>query len=185
MIHHPQLAELASQLEAVRQHARETTRGLSDQQLAWQPAPESWSVAQCLEHLVLTMESNQQQVPAKLAAAARPAPPNYSRWKSGWIGRMIINGTRPGSRPVKTRGKFVPVAVGPGVVRRFDEKHDLLMEWIRAADGLDVTRIIIVSPFLTIFRYHLGDFFELNVGHAERHLRQADRVKLKAGFPPH
>jgi hypothetical protein len=183
VIHNPQLAELATQLEAVRRHAVETTRGLSEAQLNWQPASGSWGVAQCLEHLVLTMEGNEEQVPGKLAAAVRPSPPNYNRWKSGWIGRMIINGTRPGSRPVRTRARFVPVTVRPDVVRRFNEKHDLLMDWMRAADGLDVTRITIVSPFLSIFRYHLGDFFELNVVHGERHLRQADRVKERPGFP--
>jgi DinB family protein len=31
--------------------ARSVVSGLSDAQLNWQPAPDKWSIAQCLEHL--------------------------------------------------------------------------------------------------------------------------------------
>lgn len=183
-IRNPQLADLATQLEAVKRHGQATAGSMTPAQLEWRPDPKSWGVAQCLEHLILTMEANELQVPGKIAAArSQGAPPVYAPWKSGWIGKFIINGTRPGSRPVPTAAKFVPVTTRPDVLRRFMEKHDMLMEWIRSADGLDVTRVRITSPFLAIFRYHLGDCLTLNVVHAERHLQQADRVKARPGFP--
>jgi len=182
-IRNPQLAELAATLAAHQRFANDVAAFLSPAQLAWQAAPESWGVAQCLEHLVLSIELNELQVPGKMAAAPKLATPVYDRWKSGWIGGIIIRGATAGSRAVRTRPKFVPVTVRPDVLRRWQEKHDLLMSWIRAADGTDVTRVRIISPFFSFLSYHLGDCFTLNVVHAERHLLQAKRVKENPRFP--
>ncbi|MSR07197.1 MAG: DinB family protein [Gemmatimonadetes bacterium] len=182
-IQNPQLAELATKLEGHMRLAQAVAGGLSPAQLAWQASPESWGVAQCLEHLVFSIEANELPVPSMMAAAGKPATPSYSPWKSGWFGGFIIKGATPGSRAVKTRRKFVPVTVRPDVLRRWVEKHELLMKWIRMADGLDVTRIRVPSPIVPFLSYHLGDSLTINVIHAERHLRQAERVKTKPGFP--
>ena len=130
------------------------------------------------------MEATELQVVPKIAAArGQGAAPVYDTWKPGWIGGLVILGTKPGSRPVRTSPKFVPVTTRPDVLRRFMEETDALVGWMRSADGLDVTRIRITSPFLSFLRYHLGDCFTINTVHLERHLQQADRVKAKEGFP--
>ncbi len=183
----PRLADLARQLEAVQLHGLRTGGGLSAAQLDWPPAPGSWTVGQCLEHIILGVRANAPQVPDKVAAAKRQlGPPVYEPWKAGWIGGFLIKGVTPGSRRVRTANRFVPDPItGPGVLDRFREAHDTLMSWIRDADGLDVTRVRIRSPFLPLVTYHLGDCLTINVLHAERHLQQADRVKASPGFPQH
>src|SRR5262245_26724195 len=45
------------------------TAGLSAAQLAWQPAPERWSVAQCFAHLVVTGDAYYPRVQAAIEAA--------------------------------------------------------------------------------------------------------------------
>lgn len=172
------------QVEGARRHAQKTVSGLTADQLAWQPGPTSWGVAQCVEHLVLTLEATALQVPGKIAEArTKGTPPLYAEWKPGWIGGFLINGTKPGSRPVRTSPKFVPVTTRPEILQRFMEKTESFVGWMRDADGLDLTRIRIRSPFLSILTYHLGDCFTINTVHLERHLQQADRVKARDGFP--
>jgi len=185
-IRNEQLATLAMQVEGARRHAQTCVAGLSPAQLAWQPGTKAWGVAQCIEHLVLTLEATELQVPGKIAEAranGAGATPAYEAWKPGWIGGFLINGTKPGSRPVRTNPKFVPVTTRPEILQRFMEKTDAFVGWMRSADGLDLTRIRIRSPFLSLLTYHLGDCFTINTVHLERHLQQADRVKAREGFP--
>src|SRR6516164_4689892 len=47
---------LASDLLANDETAKRLLAGLSNEQLNWQPAPGSWSVGQCLEHLCIMNE---------------------------------------------------------------------------------------------------------------------------------
>jgi hypothetical protein len=169
----------------VRQHARRTAGGLSQAQLDWQHAPRSWSVGQCLEHLVITHERYQPEVPRLLAAArARGAPPVYQPWGTTFFGRFLLKGVTPGSRPVRTGKVFTPaVRARPAVLDVFERQLDELERWMEAADGLDLTRIRLSSPMLKLIRYNMGEALEIVVVHAERHLQQADRVKQQAGFP--
>src|SRR5262245_60127223 len=132
----------------------------------------------------MSLEAAAQQVPGKLAAAraANPAS-SYAGWKAGWAGGLLISTTKPGSRAVRTSPRFVPVTVGPEVVKRFLQQHETLKDWIRAADGPVVTRNRTKFTVLSSLSYHLGDCLTINTVHAERHLQQADRVKAKPGFP--
>jgi hypothetical protein len=57
----PEKGELNSELqgyydrvEAIRKEARQLVEGLTEEQFAWQPALNRWSIAQCLEHLNAT-----------------------------------------------------------------------------------------------------------------------------------
>ncbi len=47
----PELRSVHEELEAVKQQTAELVRGLSEEQLAWRPAPDKWSIADCLAHL--------------------------------------------------------------------------------------------------------------------------------------
>jgi uncharacterized damage-inducible protein DinB len=48
---------LAADLDANDQAAKKLVAELTEEQLNWQPAPGSWSVGQCLEHLSITNEA--------------------------------------------------------------------------------------------------------------------------------
>jgi hypothetical protein len=48
---------LAADLDANDQAAKKLVAGLTEEQLKWQPAPGSWSVGQCREHLCITNEA--------------------------------------------------------------------------------------------------------------------------------
>jgi hypothetical protein len=49
----PAIAELITAVAVARQRLVNDVGGLSETQATWQPAPDAWSVAQVLEHLVL------------------------------------------------------------------------------------------------------------------------------------
>jgi hypothetical protein len=47
--------------------ARELVNGLSEAQLNWRPAPEKWSIAQCLDHLTVASSKFDAYFTAALA----------------------------------------------------------------------------------------------------------------------
>lgn len=50
------LLDLTNDLKVTSDDARNTFGHLSTEQLNWKPSPESWSVGQCLDHLVVAHE---------------------------------------------------------------------------------------------------------------------------------
>ena len=48
---------LAADLDTNDQAAKKLVAERTEEQLNWQPAPDSWSVGQCLEHLCITNEA--------------------------------------------------------------------------------------------------------------------------------
>jgi len=184
-VRNPAIQAVAAQLPSLREHARRTASGLSQWQLDWQPGPRSWSVGQCLEHLVIAHERYVPTVPRVLAEAkAAGHPATDQPWGTTFFGRFILKSVTPGSRSVPTGKAFMPASrARPQVLDAFVGTLDDLERWLCDADGLDLTKIKISSPMLRLIRYNLGEGFAIVVAHAERHLQQADRVKQRAGFP--
>jgi hypothetical protein len=54
---------------------------------------------------------------------------------------------------------------------------------VRALEGSDVTRIVMVSPFVAFITYSVLDGCRLLVAHERRHLEQARRVTQEPTFP--
>src|ERR1051326_5209352 len=54
------LQTIASESVKLNDDARTLVAHLNDAQLNWKPAPDSWSIAQCLDHLAVTLEKDDQ-----------------------------------------------------------------------------------------------------------------------------
>src|SRR5690349_16706160 len=99
------LEGIVSQFENVTADVSESFGGLSVEQLNWKPAPESWSVGQCLDHLV---KSNEEFFPEldKLAAGTRKNT-FWQSWSplSGIAGSFLVNTLKKDGSKVKTNQK--------------------------------------------------------------------------------
>jgi hypothetical protein len=183
-LRNPALREISSRLDGVRVHARQTAGGLGPDQINWQPERKSWSVGQCLEHLIITQERYEPVIPGLIARARGTASRTYEPWKTTLVGRFIKRSVTPGSRPVPTGRVFAPSPQArPDVLNVFLRKTDELERWLEDSDGLDLGRIKLASPMSRLVRYHLGEAFDIVTLHCERHLQQADRVKARPDFP--
>src|SRR5256885_16415132 len=69
------------------------------------------------------------------------------------------------------------------VLREFLSLRDALTRRVQQADGLDLERVIVVSPVSRFFRMPLGGYFAFLLAHDRRHLWQA-RQALGAGAAP-
>lgn len=157
-------------------------------QLNWQPGPGRWSVAQCLEHLMIT-QSTYFPVLDRLAEGTF-SPTTWERYSpfSGLLGRMLIRSLDPANtRRTKTVATSRPSesAIGADIVERFALHQDELVARLRALPGTGEPRsVVITSPLSRFVTYSLADCLTILVVHGRRHLAQAQRVTATAGFPP-
>ena len=173
-------------LEQIAADAEQAFGALSAVQLNWKPAPKSWSVAQCLDHLIQT---HQLYLPLFDRLATGEASP--SLWErvspfSGFFGRMLIRTVDPATRKkVKTFGKAQPAAsdFDGRIVERFvAHQAELAAHVEMLPSDLDLDTII-TSPLLGLVTYSLDDCLDILVFHCRRHLDQARRVMEADGFP--
>jgi len=174
------------QLQQVEQELRDATARLRALEAAapaarWfdRPAPERWSVAECVAHLSLTNRAFLPLLDGALAQArhaGRPAPRRYRRDLAGWL---LAHSVEPPARMrVTTTAAFVPRASRPAseLVAEFVALQDELAARVRAADGLPIQAVTVVSPFNASVRYSAWSALTIITAHERRHLWQAEEA---------
>lgn len=152
----------------------------------WKPAPDRWSVAQCLEHLISSNEAETSLFRAvaegtysKRAAERIPLVPRL-------MGRLARWSMTPGGGvKVRTTQAFEPSssALPERIVEDFRESVDALLASMEALGHLDHERMVVTSPFSSLVCYRLKDAVLVAIVHLERHRLQAVRVTESEGFP--
>lgn len=179
------IGSIISDMNAVAEDAKATFASLSNEQLNWKPGEKSWSVAQCLDHIIKT---NEQFYPefAKLASGSR----KNSFWENispftGWGGRFLIKAVSEDSKKAKAPSKSIvpPSDIDAGIVDKFCYHIAEVNKKVEAVAGADRKRTVVTSPFLAVFTYTLDDAYTVLVEHSKRHIRQAKRVMEADGFP--
>ena len=154
------------------------TDGLSVEAFNWQPAPERWSVAQCLAHLQV---AGGLLVPRLEDALAQATEPSHARpVRYGFVGRWFIRANEPNpKRKVKTPSAFVPPARhAPDVlVPSLLELQDRLIRCAEQADGLHLSSPKIPSPAASFLRFDVPTWLAVTEAHERRHLAQAQDVR--------
>jgi hypothetical protein len=152
-------------------------------QLGWRPPEGGWSIAQVVEHLIITDESYLEQFDRILAQ--KPATPSTEEWTPSLIGGFLTRSQMPDSRKMKSPTRWRP---GPearaNVVEAYIGVRRRLIEAMRKADGHNLKRIKLSSPAAKMIRINLGDAFMTLVVHTQRHLLQIQRIRTRAEFPP-
>lgn len=181
------IAEAIGELEKVTADVRSTFADLSVGQLNWKPDVTRWSVAQCLDHLIVT---NQFYFPIFESVRQGRKPTFWERHSplSGFFGRFLIKALSPDyKRKAKTSSKSQPSLgeIDPGIIDRFAQHQCRLIQEFQALAGSDVdlSDSIITSPLGSLVTYSIDHAVSILVVHEQRHVLQAKRVTASPGFP--
>lgn len=179
------LAQVQAGLDAVAPDVQAAFGRLDARQLNWRPDATSWSVAQCLDHLITANG-------LMLQAARTALDGGHSRtvWQRlpvvpGLFGRMLIRSQAPQATrkftasPLATPGSS---DIAAGIVERFVAQDHELVSWLRSLDEDRARRTIMTSPFVTFITYSVLDGARLLLAHDHRHIQQASRVTQSPGF---
>lgn len=182
----PEIDDFRRQFEQLAVDAEALTAPLRDDQFVWQPAPESWSIAQCIEHLNATARVYLPQLDEGIADAIRRGLYGEGPFAYNWLGRLLPRLNEPPSRlRVKAPKKFHPPPnrTRHEIMAAFRAYQVQYIDRLRQANGLDLARARVASPVSPWLRMSLGGAFALMTAHERRHLWQARGVMTKAGFP--
>ena len=91
----PELEAFRAQFEALSADAGELVGTLTDAQFAWSPAPDRWSVGQCIEHLNVTARAYLPSLDEAIAAAIRAGVYGTGPFTYNLLGRMMVRSMEP------------------------------------------------------------------------------------------
>lgn len=159
---------------------------LSADQLNWKPNPETWSVGECIDHLIVTNRSYF----AQFEAIAR-GDKYVSFWEKislfhGMVGRMLIKATgEKVDKKAKSPAVFRPTrsAVPATIVEEFCTQHGELIAKVEKTDVADHHETLINSPMSSMIFYTLHDALVIIFQHERRHFNQAVAVTERPEFP--
>lgn len=154
------------------------TADLSPEQLNTRPAPKEWGIAHCLEHLTVTLKLYHPYLEGALEKAEQKGGTNPPEYRPGCFARWFFGFLKPGTRRVPAPKKFRPVDdPPPGAVERFRTELEGYQALLTRADRVNVNGTKFRSPITPLFRFSIGEGFELMVLHQDRHLDQIERTR--------
>ena len=180
------LPQVYSEAEAIGRDAPALFGYLTAEQLNWKPAPDSWSVAQCLDHLIAINRAYYPTFDQVLRGEYKKTLTHRLPFLPRVLGRVMISALSP---VVKQKYRAPNTArpstssIDPTIVARFVAQQQEMLGKMRSLENKHPARVVITSPFAGAIVYSLLDAFRLIVAHERRHFAQAQRVMEMSGFP--
>jgi hypothetical protein len=169
-----------------QKEAKRLTEDLTEEQLNWKPSAESWSIAQCLDHLAVAGAGFDSIFTEALERGRRKWPVSSEvPYRPSLIGGLLIRQIVPeNTRKVNAPKIFRPSTSDiRGSLQKYLQQEEKLLGFVREAKGIDYNKTRLRSPVTSLIRYSLADAFVVIVVHGRRHLLQAQRVLNNPGFP--
>lgn len=160
---------------------------ISFAQLNWKPSAEEWSIAECLEHLLIS-DWYYFPVLKKITTGVY----TMSFWEkyspfSAWCGHILKTYwmQEQVSKKRKAPEKLQPTNSEKevGFIDTYLKSLDRFLEYISHCRPVDLDTTIITSPTIRLVTYSLRDALCFLVQHEHRHINQAIRLKQLKGFP--
>lgn len=161
-----------------KRHFLSAIKGLSANQLNFKVNPESWSIAECSEHIAISESLLYGMFEGALKLAAEPGKRSEVKMTDEQVIALITDR----SNKVKTQEPFKPTGKfgsHEATVKEFVTKRDEHIRFIKKTQE-DLRNHYQQLPFGTIDAYQLVLFI---AGHTERHTKQIEEVKGNASFP--
>ena len=175
--------QLLNELEEITQanlNQAKSFEKLPLEQLNAQQNPKSWSILECLQHLLYYGDFYHQEIDKTLAKNDFPANDSFS---PGYLGDKFAQLLRPKPGAIKMPA---PPGYRPNgsklnveVVERFIGQQEHLLLLLEKARHTDLTRTKVGISLAPWLKLRLGDIFKIVVYHNQRHVQQAQRA-LKA-----
>ncbi len=182
---HSQIAEIIASLNSAEERLLALGARTDADNWTIRNRPESWSIAECVEHLNMTSRAFIPLIRSALESdrsSQEHHPARFRRDAAGFLlSAMVgplkrIGRTRIGA--VKTTAEFEPKDVFPknASIADFSRLQTVLIHLIRGSERRPLSDIRIVSPFGGKLRYNLFSAYTILPRHQHRHLQQAEAV---------
>ena len=167
------------EFDRVTTEAKSFFGNLSSAQLNWKPSPDKWSIAQCLDHLIVSNSTYYPQLNEVTSGAHKNSFYQNLKFVSQFFGNYLIKETGPVvAKPMKSPPAFIPSQseIAASIVSDFEKHQSEFSQLVQQLSKTDLNNTVISSPALGIITYNLTDLLTILVGHEQRHLNQAKNI---------
>lgn len=168
-----------AELDTTTKHFITDFGSLSTDQLNWKPNPQTWSIAQNIEHLIVVNETY-YPVLASLEAGTYKKPfMGKIGFIASFLGKTVLNAVKPDrKKKMKTFSIWEPTIseIKKDILKRFENHQTELKQKIEASKELIEKETVISSPANRNIVYKLETAFDIIISHEQRHLEQAREV---------
>jgi hypothetical protein len=171
-------AYLLDYFKTTKDRLLNNVKGLSEDQLNFKPDPERWSVAECIEHITVTENTNMDRIMEVLKTDADPS----DRSKITVTDEVVLKRYTDRSSKRKTGETLIPTnrfGSYEATLKAFVEKRNSNIDFISKTQDDLRNRI-------TTFSYGTVDLYQCLlalVAHSERHIVQLEEVIADPKFP--
>jgi hypothetical protein len=171
-----QLASLLDQIQRVTGDAEKLVLGRSKADLNARPELDSWSAAECVDHLAQTTGAFLPAIADAIASAPNLATNRALR--TGTLAQLFIRNLEPPYRfRFKVLAHLAPQNQDFAVAwDGFMESQSQLSATVRSAAGLAIDKVKVKSPVYARISYNVYGAFRILAAHERRHLWQAKQI---------
>jgi len=164
-------------LESTKKNVLEATKGLSEEQWNFKPAPDRWSVAQVMEHIAAAEDFIRDILKEKVMTAPAGEAGRDVKKSDETVLAMVPDRTNKvqAPEPLVPTNRF---GSPDGSLKHFVESRATTEEFLKTASGL--RDHVADSPMGKLDAY---EFVLLIAAHSERHTKQINEVKADPNFP--
>ena len=169
-------------LESTKKGVLDATKGLSPAQWNFKPAPDRWSIAECMEHIAASEDFIRGNITNNIMKAPAAPDRDVSKTDAGILANVVDRSNKvQAPEPLKPSNRFgsPQAAIDHFVESRAQTEEflkttpDLRAHAIDAPGGGEGTR-----P-----KWDAYEFVLLIAAHSERHTKQILEVKADPNFP--
>lgn len=171
-----QLASLLEQISRATLEAKNLTLGRSPCDLSQRLEPESWSIAECLDHLARTTNASLPAISKAIAAA--PQLRINRALRTGPIALLLIRYLEP---PYRLRHRVLSHLMPQGkdfdaAWPAFEKSQSRMSEAICSAAARAIDEVKVQCPVYAPVTYNVYGAFRILAAHERRHLWQIQQI---------
>jgi hypothetical protein len=156
-------------------------KGLSPAQLNFKSSSDSWSIAECVEHIAISENNLFGMIQGTLKESANPAKRSEIKLKD----EQVLPAIADRSYKVKTQEAFVPTGKfgsHENTLKEFLNKRKENIKYLKST-GDDLRNHFFTFPVEALGTLDSYQLFFFMSGHTKRHTLQIEEIKSNPAFP--
>lgn len=170
---------LIDNLKDSKAYFLKSVKGLSEAQMNFKPAPDKWSIKECIQHIAITEGNLWNWADATLKQPANPEKRADVKTSDEDIVKMVSSRTQKVQATEDNKPEKATWKTTEETLEAFKEKRGAIIKYAKTTTD-DMRNHISQSPFGAVDAYQI---VLLLSGHTKRHTLQIEEIKADPAFP--
>lgn len=166
-------------LKSTEKDLLQELKGLSEAQLTYKPAPDRWSVEECVKHIAATEKMLWQLTAAGIQQPANPEKRSEIKMTDAQVIQMVEDRTQKRQTFDNLKPENIPFKSMNEALDSLRSSRARLTAYLKSTQD-DLRNHVLTLPFGQLDAYQMILFMG---GHSNRHTQQIREVKADGGFP--